>query len=110
MQPAINDGVGRRFGSVDIALDHRRALDPKLTDLVGAKGIARIIDAFGFKRRHGAASTVGLADKKVARDRGDNAAGFGHAIAGIGSGGLDRAVNLGHQIGLKLRAAAAKTG
>ena len=51
----------------------------------------------------------GRSTKKIAGDpRGDDAAGFGHAVTGGGSRGFHADVDLLYEIGLQLRAAAAE--
>ena len=108
VEPAVGDRFRGGLGAVQVALDHRGAAHPELADLALRDLVAVVVDALGLEGRHRRADAGRLVDEEVAAHRGDDPAGLGHAVAGVGPRGGDLGVDLGDQVRLQRRAAAAQ--
>ncbi len=109
-QPAALNTLSRGFIAIEIAFNDITAFDAKLAGFAIWQIIAISINHFAFQSRHKRAAAFRLVDKICPQNRGDDAACFGHAIAGAGFAIGQGAVNFADQIGLQLRATAAQHG
>ena len=74
----------RGFFAIEIALNDIAAFDVKLAGFAIWQIIAVSINHLAFQSRHKRAAAFRLVDKIRPQNRGDDAACFGHAIAGAG--------------------------
>ena len=100
VQPTIDDGFLGGFRAIQVTLNDRCAADADLTDLTGPQYLALGIDTASFQCGNHRSSALWECQKQIARDVGNDAADFGHAIPLCRLGALSFRSHLTDQIGL----------